>query len=390
MSKAARRKKLFDLIRKYMDGAASEREKAFVNKYYEYFERKDAVSASFSDEEKQEIESRLLKNIHAGMRKAEYKPVISFYRNMYVRVAAAVILLLAVGIISYLYNRHPAPSKQRIAVEHDIQAGTNGAILKLAGGKKIVLDSAQSGQIIYNAGNIISKTDSAVSFAVTQHSRATEHEYNELITPRARQEQLILADGTKVWLNAASSIRFPTNFSGKQRVVEITGEAYFEVAKDISHPFIVKVGDMQVKVLGTHFNIMAYTNEQSLQTTLLEGAVKVTQLSTHRTELIKPGEQVKINSKNGDMRLIPNANIRLAVAWKNGMQAFSNADITTIMREVERWYDVDVVYQGQIPKRVFSGEIPRSASLAELLKLFEANKMHFIIDASQRRLTLLP
>jgi ferric-dicitrate binding protein FerR (iron transport regulator) len=227
-----------------------------------------------------------------------------------------------------------------------------------------------------------------VTFTAARHADVTE--YNTLITPRARQEQLILADGTKVWLNAASSIRFPTAFSGKQRAVEITGEAYFEVAKDVAHPFIVKVRDIQVEVLGTHFNVMAYANERSWQTTLLEGAVRVTQLSRHRSQVIKPGEQVQINNGDGSFNLIPHADVRLATAWKDGTQAFHNADIATIMREVERWYDVNVVYQGEIPQRAFSGEIPRSASLTELLKLFEVNKIHFTIDVTKRELTVLP
>jgi len=215
--------------------------------------------------------------------------------------------------------------------------------------------------------------------------------YNTLITPRARQEQIILADGTHVWLNAESSIRFPSAFPGSRRMVEITGEAYFEVVHDASRPFIVKTGHgLEIKVLGTRFNVMAYDNEKAVQTTLLEGSVDVTRPGKHYSQILKPGEQVKINNADGSATLVRHADLRLAIAWKDGMQAFQNADIRTIMREVERWYDVDVAYQGAVPQRVFSGEIPRTASLGELLKLFEVNKIHFTIDATKRTLTVLP
>jgi ferric-dicitrate binding protein FerR (iron transport regulator) len=214
--------------------------------------------------------------------------------------------------------------------------------------------------------------------------------YNRLTTPRGGQYQLVLSDGTKVWLNAASSIHYPASFAGKERLVRITGEAYFDVAQDVSHPFMVETNGVKVEVLGTGFNVMAYRNEKSLQTTLVRGSVKVTQPGRHLSRILEPGEQVQIDNVDGSLKLVRHADLRVATAWKDGVQAFRNADIETIMREVERWYDVDVVYKGKVEQRAFSGEIPRNVSLAELLRLFEVNKIHFSIDAAKKRLTVFP
>jgi ferric-dicitrate binding protein FerR (iron transport regulator) len=212
-------------------------------------------------------------------------------------------------------------------------------------------------------------------------------EYNTLVTPRGRQQELQLADGSRVWLNAQSSIRFPSTFPGSTREVTITGEAYFEVAKNPQKPFIVHVNNSSIEVLGTHFNVMAYNNEPAMATTLLEGAIAFH--SNNQNLTLRPGQQSRLLS-NGKLVLIPDADTDLAVAWKNGLQAFDQADLKTIMRQVGRWYDVDIEFVGDLAPRTFSGGIPRSANLSQLLQLFKATNIHFKIDAENKKLTVIP
>jgi len=198
-----------------------------------------------------------------------------------------------------------------------------------------------------------------------------------LSTPRAAQYQLVLPDGSKVWLNAASSIHYPTAFAGKERKVEITGEAYFEVAQDARLPFIVKTNGMEVKVLGTHFNVNAYEDEAMVRTTLLEGAVLMTKDAA--TALLQPGEQAQL-TKAGDLKLVHNADIAEAVAWKNGLFQLNSADVPAIMRQMARWYDVEIVYEEGVPDGHISGKVPRGMNLSQVLEIFEVSGVHFKIE----------
>lgn len=252
-------------------------------------------------------------------------------------------------------------------------------------GKTIVLDTARNGTIIQSSGADVIKANESVTFTGTAQNNAIE--IYTLTTPRARQQQLTLPDGTLVWLNAQSSVKFPSAFTGSTREVEITGEAYFEVAKDAAKPFIVHINESAIEVLGTHFNVMAYTNESALETTLLEGSVKFRKGINKM--LLKPGQQSQL-FPDSHIKMINDVNVELVTAWKNGMQSFNSADIKTIMRQVERWYDVDVDYKGNVSTRKFSGDIPRSANLSELLKLFVVNKIHFQIDAQNKKITVMP
>lgn len=387
MVKVPRKEELLTLLKKYQSGKANDKERAFIEKYYQFFDQKDDPSNKFSKAERQDTENRMLENIHFQIRHQAKGSIIPLYKRTITWVAASALLIIGIGTF-YVFNRNTPARSAPIALEKGITPGTNGAILKLANGKMIVLDTAQNGSLWQNNHSKVLKTDSSVAFSTGPN--IDEAGYNMLITPNARQEQLILSDGTKIWLNAASSIKFPTAFTAKERVVEITGEAYFEVSKNAAHPFVVKVNDVDIKVLGTHFNVMAYNNEQSLQTTLLEGSVVITEHASNHSQILKPGEQVLINNKSGNFEVNTHADVKLVTAWKDGLLAFNNADIATIMREVERWYNVKAIYPGAVPERIFSGEIPRSSSLTELLKLFEVNKIHFVIDASKREITVLP
>lgn len=304
-------------------------------------------------------------------------------------VAASIILMLGSG--AYLWFNRSSPNDKITAniktpkITDDVAPGSNKALLLLADGSSIVLDSAKDGTLARQGNTEISKTgDGSLVYNAADNSSAIL--YNTLSTPRGGQYEITLPDGTKVWLNAASSLRYPTAFTGKQREVELNGEAYFEVSSLLTSPnsvgkkipFILNVNGMQVQVLGTHFNVMAYDDENSIKTTLLEGSVKV--IKENQANMLTAGQQAALIKKENKISIVSNPDVELAVAWKNGYTSFRSADINSIMRQVARWYNVDVVYETDIPERTFTGEVPRDAKLSELLKIFEASNIHFTVE----------
>jgi ferric-dicitrate binding protein FerR (iron transport regulator) len=326
-------------------------------------------------------------------RKEVRRPVITLRRAM-----AAAVVLLVVGAGAYFQlSRHaakpqPVASAAIIKKEQiDVPAPKgNNAILTLADGSTVVLDSAKNGTLAQQGDAQVSKASAGrlVYNALSRQPAAIV--YNTVSTRRGGQYQIVLPDGSKVWLNTVSSLRFPSAFSGTERVVELTGEAYFEVEKDDKMPFRVHVNapgynGMDVRVLGTHFDVMAYDNEAEIKTTLLEGTVKV--VKGDKSSLLAPGQQMKMD-KQGGFKLDEKADVDLAMAWKNGFTSFKSADIRSILRQVERWYDIDVVYDGNVPERTFSGGISRDANLSEVVRLLEVSKIHFKIEG--RKLTVTP
>jgi ferric-dicitrate binding protein FerR (iron transport regulator) len=257
-----------------------------------------------------------------------------------------------------------------------------------------MLDTAARGTIAKQGSARIVKTDSgklSYQSADAKRNQTIAIEYNTLSTPRGGQYQLTLPDGSQVWLNAASSIRYPIAFAGGERHVDITGEVYFEVMKNASQPFKVSInGRAEVEVLGTHFNINAYEDESSINTTLLEGSVQISSTgSTPSREArvpLKPGQQAQYKNA-GSIQIIDHADTEQAIAWKNGRFAFNNSDLKTIMRQIARWYDVDVVYEGSGSPRYFTADLSRNRNLSVLLQILEQSKLHFNIDG--KRLTVI-
>ncbi len=310
------------------------------------------------------------------------------FRN-WMKIAAA-ILIVFLGTYTYnlLTNKKPETPVAKGKIHQDVAPGGNRATLDLGDGKYILLDDSPEGILAMQNNSTITKlSDGQLLYSDNNSKKATEEVYNKLSTPRGGQYHITLSDGSQVWLNAASSIRYPATFLKKVRTVEISGEAYLEVAANPQKPFIVKVNGSEVRVLGTRFNVMAYENEQSVKTTLLQGAVEFRK-DENRIKL-NPGQQSEL-LHDGSLKLINNVDTDLIIAWKNGTQSFHNADIATIMRSVERWYDVEVEYKGKIPNRRFNGDIPRGANLSELLKLFEVNKINYLLDGQNKKLTILP
>jgi transmembrane sensor len=285
---------------------------------------------------------------------------------------AAVFLFVLIGSSIYFLNRKnntPASADNMIQNNNkqDVLPGSDKAFLTLADASIIVLDEANNGVIAKQGVTKITKLGEKVSYDPGTASDG-KMLYNTLTTPRGGQYQIVLSDGTQVWLNAGSSLRFPASFNESRRTVEVTGEAYFEVAKHASRPFIVKINEAEIQVLGTHFNVMAYQDEASIRTTLLEGAVKF--VKGNASSLLKPGQQSQL-SQDGQIKIVSNVDVEQVVAWKNGMFYFDNADIGTVMRQLSRWYDVEVMYQSNNIEHLFVGKMPRSSKLSDVLKALE-------------------
>lgn len=300
-------------------------------------------------------------------------------------VAAAVtgIMLAAAGywLLKPVASVAPIPAiAQRY--KNDIPPGGNKAILTLGDGSKITLDEAKNDTLGKQGNtNIIKTQNGQVLYKAAGATTAIT--YNTLTTPRGGQYQLTLPDGTQVWLNAASSLHFPTSFAGNSREVELTGEGYFDVAPLPGKPFRVKVNGTEVAVLGTQFNIMAYSNEHVMAVTLLQGAVNVSRNGIMKK--LQPGQQARMPANNNIT--VTEADTQAAVAWKNGFFIFDRADIATVMRQLERWYDIEVVYEGTPREMHFGGGIQRSLPLSRVLNILEKNQVLFRIEG--RKITVI-
>lgn len=290
--------------------------------------------------------------------------------------AAAAILLVLAG--SYVATKFSFTQSKTLANVNDIsvQPGTNKALLQLDNGKTVVLDVTKDSTVQNSNGVALQIHDASLVY--NQQSAEVAISYNTLSTPRGSQYQLVLPDGSKVWLNAASSIRFPTAFNGTTRQVTLTGEAYFEVAKNTKQPFIVHVNDMTVQVLGTHFNVMAYSDESAIKTTLLEGSVKVQQQGQFM--MLVPGKQALVTANN---IAIQYADVEQETAWKNGSFSFDKATIQEIMRGISRWYDVEIGFEGKISTSRFKGGIRRSEQLSQVLKVLALSGVHFKVEGKK-------
>jgi len=290
---------------------------------------------------------------------------------------AAAILLTIVGAGYLFYIKRTARHDMNTVVAHDLAPGSNKAILTLGDGNTIDLDAAHNGVVAQQGGAQLIKSRNEQ--LIYSQSGATDVQYNRLTTPRGGQFQLQLPDGSKVWLNAATTLRYPTRFVGDERVVELKGEAYFEIIADAKKPFRVKVGEMEVEVLGTHFNIMDYDEEPAIRTTLLEGSVRVKKRD--HSVLIRPGQQASLG--RDEELVVAAADTEAAVAWKDGMFMFRDAGIEQVMRQLARWYDVEVLYKDGVPKDRFQGEMYRNVNASKILKVLEASGLHFAVEGKK-------
>jgi ferric-dicitrate binding protein FerR (iron transport regulator) len=333
-------------------------------------------------------------------------------RLRWIFFAASVMIVVGAGGAWLWFSGHrptrAIPAVAPAVAKTDVQPGGNKAVLTLADGRRIDLGTTANGVLADQGATKVSKV-SAGQLAYHKDpasARPVATAYNSLTTPPAGQFKLRLPDGTLVWLNNASILRFPVAFTGADRTVELAGEAYFEVARDPGHPFRVLVhkgaaaaglsnlssysqpvadetGD--IEVLGTSFNVMAYSDEPAVRTTLLEGSVRVSE--NHQTTLLRPDEQSALDA-HGKLRVVPEVNVRQVVAWKDGYFNFENASLETTMRQIARWYDIEVVYRGQVPAQEFEGRIQRDLPLSDILKGLENEHIHFKLQG--RQLIVMP
>lgn len=310
-------------------------------------------------------------------------PARVIHWNRWIGVAASVLLIISVTVYYFRSSKPPTKIAERSSA---IKPGQDGAILTLDDGSTIVLDSMGNGIVSkQNGTDVVLQNRGLVYQSPASNDPNLPVTYNTLTTPRGRQFSVVLPDGTKVWLNAASSLNFPAAFTGAERLVKITGEAYFEVAKDQKTPFVVKANDVNVRVLGTTFNINAYPDEKGTSTTLLEGRVQVTRGADSRP--LQPGQQM-IAGTNG-LSVNNSVNTDQVIAWKNGLFNFEGVGIQELMRQVERWYNIEVVYPKGIPSIEFVGKMSRNVSLPDLLEGLKGAGVNFSIEQN-RKLIVLP
>lgn len=390
------------LFSKYMSDDCTAAEIKLLMQYFNEAKQESELKSLITNELKNDVEldddildSRMLQiydRLKLRLDETPLKENTPPFFGGYLRYAAAAVILLGVSIAMYFYINQNNTSEKTFHVANnevkDIAPGGNKAILVLADGSELSLTDADNGELAKQAGIKVSKTaDGQLVYEISEGNANTQLVYNTIKTPVGGQYQLNLPDGTKVWLNAASSLTFPANFNGKERKVALKGEAYFEVAKQVGKTFVVSsVSEnrtQDVKVLGTHFNINSYENEDAIKTTLLEGSVQVS--AAAGVKVLRPGQQSLLDQNK--INVYP-VDVSQTVDWKNGDFIFADEGIRSIMRKLERWYDIEVVYQGSIPETGFAGEISRSKKLSEVLKVLETTSaIHFKIEG--RRVTVM-
>lgn len=363
-------KQLLDLLNKYEAGIATPEEVEILQIWFEktHNEEKEWL---LPEEEKEQFTEEMYASFKARIDKQ--KPVGKVRRMQILTAVAASLLIILLGFY-VIYNsnfRKPSKATDNLVITEKLAPGSNGAILTLSDGSVVVLDSMPNGTVATQNGTQIINVDGQLWYK-GQNQNSDEVAYNTLTTPKARQFHLLLPDGTEVWLNSASSIKYPVFFKGSERKVEITGEAYFEVAHNKSMPFRVTVNDMKIEVLGTHFNVNAYEDQGKIMTTLLEGSVRV-EKGNNKATLI-PGQQA--DCMKDEIKVVKDVNIEEVMAWKNGIFYFNGAGVREIMQKLSRWYDLDIQIDKDVPDKKFDGKMYRNVNADEIFRILEEGGIH--------------
>lgn len=402
-----RKRRVLHLIEKFRNGGASREEMREIDAWYEAFDREDpkdytyGMAAGEKAQERDKLLHRINRQIYretAPQQAREISQVGKARKRHWIYTAVSALVFVsafAFGILAYLH-RQPSHSGPPV-VTVDAEPGGNRAVLTLGNGEKVSLTDAPDGQLAREQGiRITKKSDGQLVYepipgqeADSDHKQAVV--YNSVETPLGGQYQLTLPDGSRVWLNAASSLRYPASFTGlSQRHVELSGEAYFEIAEDRNKAFLVTSGMQTVSVLGTHFNVNAYQDEDLIKTTLLEGRIKLSMDGSASEVTLDPGQEA---IQQGPGFIVREADMQSAVAWKNGLFVFNSTDLQTLMRQLGRWYDVEVVYQGETDYKRFFGSIERSYALSEVLEVLKLGNVNFRLEqpeGARKRLVVLP
>ena len=367
MKSSDQQKDLNRMIKRYVAGKANAEEIQFIEAYYKYLGREENIVDQLGADEFQRLDEDVFKAILANISQPRKRKSISFYKYS----AAAVVFIALVSALLYLFKSPVLSPAVSIAKTEqlDVLPGVEQAILTLADGTKVMLDNAKNENIVEKTGLTISKTTAGqLVYKVTNGMPKTSNvAYNTIATSKGNQYQILLPDGTKVWLNAASTLKYPEFFTGNERKVVLTGEAYFEVAKNKKMPFRVQTHKQEVLVLGTHFNINSYIDDHAIKTTLVEGSIKVA--NADAVEILKPGQQALVQPNGlGNINLVKNIDVEGEIAWKNGLFNFNNAPLKTILNQLERWYDVKIDYQS-VPDKRYNGMVSRNSKLSEVLNM---------------------
>ena len=369
-------RELFELLKSSSDDELTE----LIRNEWEDQENEDPIFSI-------EMSENILKNILSEMgdvksQTEETVPLSLFkwsilYKSL--SAAAAIIILLGIGLyFRSSLNSNPGNQKASVQLNADALPGVNKAILILGDGQKIILDSLINGLIAKTENFEVNKTENGqlVYHAFDRnYKNARGEDINTLVTPRGGEYRVTLPDGSKVWLNATSSIKFPGVFKSNIREVELNGEAYFEIAKNSAMPFRVKSNGAQIEVIGTHFNVKAYGNEKLMKTTLVEGSIKIT--AGNFSHLLKPGQQAILTK--GELKVLDNVDIEEQLAWKNGLFLFKDTSIEDVMSQVASWYDLNVIFEGKIPEKYLTGKVSRSVNASEFMNLLKYAGVKFII-----------
>lgn len=393
------------LLQKHIAGTLTEAEKNELTEFISRRQNKEIITATLEEllskeQPLPEFEENRFMPLLAGILKADAiedkeeeadstigkRPVFS--RKTIMLVLLAVIILGATGVYFYYFN--PFASKtihyNNDSILNEVRPGGNIAVLTLSDGSTMVLDSADTG-FVAQQGNakIIKSANGELTYTVSGEPNSTSL-FNTITTPHGGQYQVVLSDGSRVKLNSFSSITYPTTFVGKERRVTITGEAYFEIAKNVKRPFRVKAYDMEVEVMSTEFNINAYTEEPAIKTTLMKGILKLT---NNEMMLMLHASQQGQFDKEGKFSVGKNIDTNEVIAWKNGYFQFNNTDVKTVMRQIGRWYNVDIVYEkGTHADQEVFGEIRRNVNLSEIIKMLKKNSINCRLDG--RSLIVMP
>ncbi|HRP54459.1 FecR domain-containing protein [Agriterribacter sp.] len=395
------------LLDSFIAGSATQREQQLVEQWLEENDQQRTAWHNMDSKARAAWMLELYRDIEHGIERKHVAEEGSnvrviphkWYRKFRLPAAAMLLISIGVGLYYFLLSGQRAAAPENVVMqqqEQDVLPGTNKALLTLDNGKTILLDDSQDGVLAKQGGTAVSKKGENLMYEKGSDDKPGV--FNILTTPRGGQYRLVLSDGSKVWLNASSSIRYPVSFTGNERKVEITGEVYFEISHLTAEaskgktaekiPFKVKINSPgvnggEIEVLGTQFNINAYADENAIRATLLEGSIKLTPVQSGEKAgdavIIKPGEQVRIG-KNGSLRVVKDVDLEETVAWKNGLFMMNSAVIPDVLRQLARWYDVDIVYGNGIPEGHITGDIPRDMNLSEVLKVMELSGVHFKID----------
>ncbi|MGV3685453.1 MAG: FecR family protein [Daejeonella sp.] len=385
------KEEIHQLIEKYLHNTASQEE---IDSLFAWYRSELSAEVEWDLDEAEDeahVKTMIFSKIVNDERISRRRYINPIYYA--ISIAASILLFLVAGLYYYSGNvtEQMAVADKVVAKAKpkDILPGGHKAILTLADGRKIVLDDSQNGIVINQNGiNVHKNSNGIIEYTLTNQRKGAPDEladnakviYNTIETPVGGKFQLNLADGSKVWLNSASSLRFPVIFTDDTRQVELKGEAYFEVSRDIHRKFSVRSGNQSVEVLGTHFNINAYSDEPTITTTLIEGKVRVIELNTKESQILQPGEQSKVDR---NIRIQRTTDTQTEVAWKDGYFYFENAPIETVMRQLGRWYGVTAKYEGVLPQHHFAGAISTNLTLLEVLEILEKSNVHFRLEGKE-------